>query len=341
MSENKPLCRVEGCGDRALSLSDYCWLHTSDKDSYKAKLLEALNRTKSARGFHLKKIVLEGVELMNIDFSRANLSQSVICNSNLFYNNFSGADLMGSDFSGSDLTGSVMAEADLTRASLLGVRLWHADLTRAILTEANLSGADMWQSKLYGVRLWRADLVTAKYLSRQNFAHKAMKFITVERIDETTHMAAEDAYRILKRWFIAHGRYNDASWASFKEKTMERIRLRKNKDLAYIPIALMGLLCGYGERPQRVILSSGFVMFSYACLFYLLKAVRSPIDPDYTLSFWDYIYYSVVTFTTLGYGDIVPKMNLAFRMLAVSEAFTGAFMMGLFIFTLARKYSAR
>jgi voltage-gated potassium channel Kch len=42
--------------------------------------------------------------------------------------------------------------------------------------------------------------------------------------------------------------------------------------------------------------------------------------PLLTVSAW--IYYSFVTLTTLGYGDIVPVSRVA-RMLAVGEAVTG------------------
>ena len=230
-NENKKLslvgdllaCRVEGCKDKALTLSDYCWLHIPDKEAYKSRVLETLNKESSARRFNLKKVVLEGIELMNIDFSEADLSQGILSESNLFYNNFSKADLMGCDLSKSDLTGSVFLEADLTRCNLAGTRFWHSDFSNASLTEANLSNADLWQCKLYNSRMWRADISNAKFLTRLSFSQRKGKFITVEKINEKTYLSAEDAYRCLKRYFITQGRYDDASWASFKEKNMEKM----------------------------------------------------------------------------------------------------------------------
>ena len=53
------------------------------------------------------------------------------------------------------------------------------------------------------------------------------------------------------------------------------------------------------------------------------------------------MYWAIVTMTTVGYGDFIPRAVPGFRLLAASQAFIGAFMIGLFIFTLARKYSAR
>jgi hypothetical protein len=43
----------------------------------------------------------------------------------------------------------------------------------------------------------------------------------------------------------------------------------------------------------------------------------------------------------VGYGDFIPKAHMVFRLLAALEAFCGVFVTGLFIFTLARRYSAR
>jgi len=48
-----------------------------------------------------------------------------------------------------------------------------------------------------------------------------------------------------------------------------------------------------------------------------------------------------VTFTTLGYGDIRPLPAPGARMVASGEAFIGAFMIALFVWTLARRYVAR
>jgi hypothetical protein len=49
------------------------------------------------------------------------------------------------------------------------------------------------------------------------------------------------------------------------------------------------------------------------------------------------LYLSAVTITTLGYGDLVPLTDCV-RILVSSEAVIGIVIMGLFLFTLARKY---
>ena len=48
-----------------------------------------------------------------------------------------------------------------------------------------------------------------------------------------------------------------------------------------------------------------------------------------------YWYFSIVTFTTLGYGDLSP--NGGMRIVAASEALIGAIMIAYFVVALARK----
>jgi hypothetical protein len=56
----------------------------------------------------------------------------------------------------------------------------------------------------------------------RGFLFEKIENFIVEKIDEKGSLAAEESYRDLKQYFISHGQYNDASWASYREKTMER-----------------------------------------------------------------------------------------------------------------------
>ena len=54
---------------------------------------------------------------------------------------------------------------------------------------------------------------------------------------------------------------------------------------------------------------------------------------------WEYIYYSFVTLTTLGYGDISPSMPIA-RSLAFLEAICGQFYLAILVASLVGAYLA-
>ena len=93
---------------------------------------------------------------------------------------------------------------------------------------------------------------------------------------------------------------------------------------------------GYGEQPGKVILSAILIILLFAFLFMGFGISNVDIERITTKNFFDCIYFSTVTFTTLGYGDFRPLEGWG-RVLAGSEAFIGAFMMALFVYTFARK----
>jgi hypothetical protein len=62
-------------------------------------------------------------------------------------------------------------------------------------------------------------------------------------------------------------------------------------------------------------------------------------DPSYTSGLWlRMLYLSVVTITTLGFGDITPVSELA-RTLITAEAIAGVIVVGLFLLALAHQFS--
>ncbi len=269
------------------------------------------------------------------NFSRADLSGV-----ELFDANLEGFEFVGADLSRSDLTHCNLRGADLTKAKLVNSRLWNTDLTGANLTEADLSGADLSNACLYKTKLWHADIKDVKSLSVRNFSQQA-KLSVGAKIDEDGLLSSEESYRALKNHFLHLGMYRDASWAAFKEKTMERLILKKSRSWHYIPSLFMDISCGYGEKPHRIVTSSLLTILGFALLFWSFGGIESSLEPMSTLTWSDYLYHSTVTFTTVGYGDFIPKASSLFRLMAATEAFLGVFLTGLFVFTLARKYSAR
>ena len=103
------------------------------------------------------------------------------------------------------------------------------------------------------------------------------------------------------------------------------------------------LIYGYGERPIRPLLIALAVIFLWAALLWAADAVV-PDDPDldpvaraaYQPSAAECLYCSIVTFTTLGSGDYLPKEP--YRLLAASEALLGAALMAVFVVCLSKKY---
>ena len=333
-------CGAQGCGEEALTLSKFCWEHLADREEYSNTLFKDAENKKDLSGYNLRKVVLKKARFEKVLFKKADLSQATLSGAHFFDSDFEGADLIGTNLSDCDFTHCNFNNADLTKATLCGSRLWSTTLRNSNLSESDLSFVEFQSASLFNAKLWHAVLTGAKFLSSSNFSGKVGRSECCN-INESGELSAMDVYRDLKRYFIANGMYNDASWASFKEKTMERIVLKKNGRFDYFPSMLMNILCGYGEKPYRIVLSAISAILLFALAYFSLDAVESTVAQNCVMKWPDYIYYSTITFTTVGYGDFIPKPHVLFRLLAAAEAFTGVFMTGLFVFTLARKYSAR
>ena len=177
---------------------------------------------------------------------------------------------------------------------------------------------------------------------------------------------AQEIYLLLKNNFHSIGRYNDESWAFRKEKDMERKSNCHFKTLhRWLWSCFLNMIYGYGEKPERVFLSAVFIILIFACVFMNCGIASPPSGnlPKYNILkelstgilYGDLLnkckalpkeqvikslYFSTVTFTTLGLGDFTPIDNRG-RIYVGSEAFIGAFMMALFVYTFARRTGGR
>ena len=82
------------------------------------------------------------------------------------------------------------------------------------------------------------------------------------------------------------------------------------------------LIWGYGEKPYRALLSAFVVILSCAAAYYFSGDLLSDGQP-HTPSVADAVYLSVVTFTTLGYGDI--RLPAVFGLLLWSKPYRVSF----------------
>ncbi len=149
-----------------------------------------------------------------------------------------------------------------------------------------------------------------------------------------------------------------------KEKLPFLNWLKKGYFWEWVTSTFLNALYGYGEKPLNVIFSAGILIFAFALIFSNIGignpevielngtaihqntgnvvdlASKGLIKNNIIRNFPDSLYFSLITFTTLGYGDFRPLAGWG-RILAGSEAFIGAFMMALFVYTFARRTGGR
>ncbi|GAA0286604.1 ion channel [Psychrosphaera haliotis] len=311
----------ESCNELDIG-NGFCFWHDKTIDKTGMKLALKLEEFVAAGG------VTQGVCLKKADLENVRLVR---------YGHSTGYDFRNADFYRANLRNAHLFNANCSGASFMKAQLKDADLHCAELFNCNLLGV-----KLSGARLDNVSL--GSYVYQESIARQA------DREGNHTKAAdfyeqSEEIYRAFRKAASDNGLMNLSGQFAYKESTM--IRKQKPRYSAErISSKLVDLFCGYGEKPRNVIAFSVWFILFCAC-FYFTMGVESnygPIGFDSNHTFYENlshfgssIYFSVVTFTTLGYGDIHP-IGIA-RAVATFEAFIGSFALALYVVVFVKKTS--
>ncbi|WP_293778453.1 potassium channel family protein [uncultured Oxalicibacterium sp.] len=87
-------------------------------------------------------------------------------------------------------------------------------------------------------------------------------------------------------------------------------------------------------KPSRIVLWAAVVILGFSGIYWQGASSFGQANP--IGSYWDALYFSGVTFTTIGYGDILPLHWM--RVFAVFEGLLGISLSGAFLVSLTRRY---
>lgn len=321
---NKPRCNFldshgHQCSEIDMS-NGFCFWHDPAFDKTGMDLTDKLERYAKKggvlQGLHLKRANLRGLNLVN---------RGSKC----------GYDLSGSDFYRADLQGAHLFNINLQYGSLMKAHLGEANLHCANLTHTNLLG-----TKLYNARIDNID-IGEKLMQEYNALDAKQQKDRTKEVDNLEQ--AEEIYRSLRKAAEDQGLFELAGDFLYKELTMRRLQMPRNS-LRRTTSKLVDYLCGYGEKPINTVIFSMSLIF-ICCLLYFLFGVSHGVEVvqlNFSNSFLENLrhlgltlYYSVVTFTTLGYGDITP-FGIT-RLIAALEAFIGSFTIALFVVVFVKR----
>ena len=173
----------------------------------------------------------------------------------------------------------------------------------------------------------------------------------------------ESFWRFIKQTCQEAGYYQQAGecfysercahfWQKFRGLNYEKLSVGKKflrwvMGIRFLPELILGrFLFGYGERPVRV-LAAGAIIILLCAIFYQsdLACLTYRVDPQQKLEFFDGLYFSTITFTTLGLGDIYPNIDPEVgsdwltRVVTMFESLSGASLMALFVVCLSKRFS--
>ena len=305
------------------------------------------------RGACLVDAQLTGLELAGADLRGADLSRADLRGTRLFQADLRGAVLFEARLDGTDLTGANLHAANLDSASLKGASLGAADLSAAKLPGAKLDDATMSRANLSGANLRGASLRSASVLdaclARADFTHADLRGCAFTRSDVTgacfdeadmrsAHMHRLRGYE-LARWVGADLREVDFAGAYMTRRFIvdqnyiQEFRAKSPLTNRIYYLWWLTSDCG------RSMLRWGTCTLVLASIF---AVVFIFVDIDYGphRSWYSPFYFSVVTLTTLGFGDVLP-ISVTAQMLVTAEVFIGYVMLGGVISILSNKLARR
>ncbi len=308
----------------------------TDKREHALAALEQLRAGQhSGEPLDLSGLDLTGVDLSDCDLSRANLQGTILFQSKmqrtqLFQANLDHAECSGSDWSEASLAGASLQHTGLGLAKLSGAVFTDANLQNATLSGANMQAANLRCANLQGARLREVNLHGAD-LSRAD-----LRRVDLEKgqVDGAVFHRADMRGSCLAE---VHG-YERANWIGADIRDLEftgahlcrrfildqnylhefRNRNRYSQALYYI----WWLTSDCGRSALRWTLLTFGIVLLFAAFYTQVDvdfgAYPTPLSP---------LYFSVVTLTTLGFGDVLPKSQTA-QLLTMIQVFIGYVMLG-------------
>ena len=299
----------------------------------------------------LRHASLHATNLSGADFAAADLSGADLTSAELFYSDFSGAIMSRVDLeraflidanlslaylNGANLTGAHLSGANLTSARLNGARIVGADLTNACLKDADLRGANLEGSDLSNADLQGADLTGANLkgaiLASVDFSGANITGVQFNETETCKDIQIN----------MAHGN------ALFKRYAQDQAYVEEYKINRPLRYRLWKYSSNCGRSLLLWIFWCVFIAVGFSLVFHFhldgsesFMLTELAKEPGYDPRDWaPMLYYSVVTFTTLGFGDIVPRTQEAAWWI-MAEVVMGYFMLGGLITILATKLARR
>ena len=294
---------------------------------------------KNAKLMHMN---LENANLAEADLKKANLSFTNFKNANLAFSNLESAVFSYANFEGANFTAAHLENAYLEDATLIGARFSDANLKNAIMANSDLKNAYLADANLEGTNLSavnfrNANLSSVVYDQKIMWPlAKAARFNLKKLWNQRDDILLDTTIRC--KGVNAATCYGSQQFKLFlqdQDFLEEFLGKKWGRKIFFI----WWLLADCGRSLGRWAGWSLLLALLFAFLFWHLGS--NSFDTEHLeFNFLNMFYYSVVTFTTLGFGDIIPKTTTA-AMCVTIEVILGYVMLGGLITIFASKLSRR
>ena len=291
-----------------LTRADLAGADLSGRDLRGAKLGWA-----NLRGANLHGATLDDCELLGADLSDAELGDASARHAGFGGATLDGARLFQADLAGSTFSRATLRRCDLRAARLEGARLIEATLDGADLSNSKLADADLRDASVAGGSLAGADLRRAHLRGLRGYAAADWHGADIREVDFC------GAY-LIRRHII-------------DENYLYELRHRSRWHRGIY--TLWWLTSDCGRSLLRWSLWTALAVALFAAAYSVVG-----IDPGPHPTALSPLYFSVVTVTTLGFGDVLPATPAA-QLIVMVQVVVGYLALGGLLSIFANKMARR
>jgi len=239
-----------------------------------------------------------------------------------------------------------LRQAHLENANLISAHLQNTDLARAHLENADLNTAHLENAHLREADLTNSDVTGLLYTGPMSLPEKRMQGFSAagnrwwnwlrRNLIPYRRWVMRGHYQGIRGLSACHGNrifVRDATDQDYLDTVEEQLRSRWGRFRFW----LWGLT-DYGRSLMSVVIFASILIFGFGWVYSHWLGVIRVRDRRVT-PFTPY-YFSIVTYTTLGFGDVKPN-NLAGEILVSVEVILGYLTLGLLLAVLGDKVARR
>ena len=338
-----PLMHTDALGQGAAARDTLAAIRAGEVEGMGADLRGLALIGEDLSGLDLAGARLDGADLSRCDLKGANLFGAQLEGATLFEADLSGSELSGANLRGANLEAARLDHAGLGRSDLTGASLTLASMEGATLTEADLTGADLGLARMAGARAIDATLRGAS-LTKAECAEADLSGadVTGATLDGACLRAASlTGVRGFKRarWIGVDLRDIDFTGAYLCRRFINDQNFieefRSQSRWTQLLYRLWSLTSDCGRSVTRWAACTAAIVLAFASLYTTVGisygAHETWLSP---------LYFSVVTMTTLGYGDVLPSSVMG-QVVAMCQVITGYVMLGGLLSIFSSKMASR
>ncbi len=292
----------------------------------KIKNLPMLKDREVMNGIDLRGAPLSGFDFrVTVQEDDEGFSEEIAIFSNI---HFEGAHLRHCNFENGKIHNCYFENSDLSHSELN-----NTTFNTCHFGEADLSGADFRGTKLINCNFIDANIKDIA-LNSTTVDQKTVfsKILKSEKENNLEFAAIE--YKQLCELYKNSSLHGTSDYFHYRKMVAKRKALDIKNPYRFLSYVFGDLLSRYGTSYISILCWIAIIVLACATIYHITESVFFH-NGLFQASFSDSLYFSLITFTTLGYGDYHPVGIL--RFVAGLESLTGMTLIALFTVIVARK----